>query len=977
MLVFKCQFFDDVDLLGLDPTQAVVIWDLVATFRGILEKLEPTDNSTSCKTQNCASEQSSPSNLDHSGDSPQPPPNKRTGLNSREFEIALYNVLQRYYSTNQQRRLALADSVGKVYYDLRFRLQQLCETPNVIPSVTTDNKEDQNFSYKQFGKFLVSVFSSEKTKAEAFKLIDRNKSAGSRPLSVKTLEKIINENYFSLGLVAGRAKSDIALDISDIVVDRIQPLTVRELHLCALGSLIGQQISREKSILFDSAFEQLQRIREKVVDSMVELTEINLEHHESLAAFDGLCRQVTYATVIPDAYIFKQSTISTRSTLASNNPKSGIEDKNESEFWLEQLLDFDCRKLLHRTPEKSHSFNVVSPSNSARISAIKAYCQQILDSEADETARITAKLQWQTEWTKLIEGIANQKQQDSASLVLRQHFMLARGMLEVQMLAAYRFYVNASPDESEREKRILRAIKAMGAEIARMRQAISQTDPFANFVLADILFHMAIPTILQKDGKEFLPTTQSEMEKYLSFSLLGRDKLRFKNEVGRSEIIKEHEQILKRIAKYLGFRGDTRPFTHLESHKDEATYHATEENDLITTKEVAVTLGKHLFKAIHDESRSSLSQAGNGNNIAQLQETALLFDCMLSQGFEFNPIQLWERGEIDRLIFLSDCFPPKELVLSAGLGNDNLSLMADQVRLILAIENVLEKSRKTGGKQNSLIPPSMAIFVSTEEFIKRLLDEKLVDKSRLDNVYKNGLYNCRAYVEEFKKEVRELFSQLSDKTLRERIIGHFGEDKDDIRTKLNKFLKGSGSHPAKESTNRLESVLDSIRVFDLHPAIHRQFIIEAGGTVAWHLNGNNLIYTYRQDGNEGVSRVVDTRGDRRFEIFELIYSMVDDDQKSEKNGTAREFMDVLKGAKTAELLRCAADIYQSSSLDSDSNSIPTALAYANPQASKVCIAALIVFMISPIIERHPDQFKKAVAYWKCRSAHEKPAYENT
>jgi len=139
-----------------------------------------------------------------------------------------------------------------------------------------------------------------------------------------------------------------------------------------------------------------------------------------------------------------------------------------------------------------------------------------------------------------------------------------------------------------------------------------------------------------------------------------------------------------------------------------------------------------------------------------------------------------------------------------------------------------------------------------------------------------GDYECKKYVARFKDQVESLFEILSDDCNVDELLDGFIQNGNkmaiELKAQVKDFFRSSAGYSDK---TRVKELLNCIQVFDLPKEFHKQFIIEIGGTVAWHLNGRNLIYTYRQDLNEGASRVIDTRGDRNSELFDLIYSMVE------------------------------------------------------------------------------------------------------
>jgi hypothetical protein len=166
-------------------------------------------------------------------------------------------------------------------------------------------------------------------------------------------------------------------------------------------------------------------------------------------------------------------------------------------------------------------------------------------------------------------------------------------------------------------------------------------------------------------------------------------------------------------------------------------------------------------------------------------------------------------------------------------------------------------------------------------------------KGRLTKAYLGNEYDCKLHVRRFKDQVTELFDELtSPDALKDLFCNRHKDELKAVSEELEPFFERDDSSRIVRVSNKLQEVLDHIEVFDLPPEVHKQFIIEAGGTVAWHLNGSNLIYTYRQDLSEGVSRVVDMRGDRKSELFDFIYSMVE--KAGQKSlGELMEFVDSL------------------------------------------------------------------------------------
>lgn len=860
MFVYKCSFFDDVDLLGLEPAKATVVWDLISVFNS-LESRATEDDFTS------------PSDL-------------------KRLELDLYHVLHRAYPGGDRREKAMASEVGKIYFDLRFRLHEIWDrmNPPKLPGEVDQSTESSN---GDFSKFLVTLLADGKSKSAASKELGVNKSTLSRPLSQKTLDLIVNRSAFSLGLVSGREPIAETPECGKAIVDRLEPLTIRELHCCAIGSKIGQMLQREKSLLFGSAFDQLNRVRQQVATSMIEITGIDLGNKESISAFETLCRQTTYAVSDPESYLFKKKLIGGDSY--SFHDSNHYKQTAKFADWIE---DFHCGKLLPSSRGTNVTYDILKKSNNpsaGQRNGIEEYVQDFLSSECDETSQLIARVHWKDAWTELINQILDRKEikpssnDEATDLVLRQHAMLTRGLLELQMLAAYKFYAN-SVSGQERKERIDRVIQDMQTQIDEMIKYVDAEGAYhtANFVRPDMMFHLVISNLLQKHGKEFLPANAAEMERYLSLSLLGRDELRFKSKEGRKQLIEEHQEILRTVAQYLGPNdGDSKPT-------------ANRTNDLLATKEVAWALGRHLFEAIHDESNKIEIRCGSQKNIAQLLEVALMFELMLSQGLKFDPIKLWEKGEIDRLIYLSDCFPPKELVLLNEHSSEDEQSEAkiNQVRLVLAMDKVINRPIKTGSLEKSELKTIMAIFVSPKAFIEQLASNGKLSsnkklKGRLTKAYLGNEYDCKLHVRRFKDQVSELFDELtSPDALKDLFCNRHKDELKAVSEELEPFFERDDSSRIVRVSNKLQEVLDHIEVFDLPPEVHKQFIIEAGGTVAWHLNGSNLIYTYRQDLSEGVSRVVDMRGDRKSELFDFIYSMVE--KAGQKSlGELMEFVDSL------------------------------------------------------------------------------------
>jgi hypothetical protein len=963
MFFYKCNFFDDVDLLGLEPAQATVVWDLISVFNSL-------------ETRATSGEFTSATDL-------------------KGLELYLYHVLNSAYPGGERREKAMASEVGKIYFDLRFRLHELWDRK--CSSAESDDVEDKTESSNEtFSRFIVSLLADGKSKSQLSKEFNFNKSTLSRSLSKKTLEQVLSKSSFSLGLVSGRESKWELPEQGNFIVDRLEPLTIRELHCCAIGSKIGQMLHRDKSLLFGSAFEQLTRVRQQVASSMIEITGIDLGNEASISAFEALCRQATYAVSDPESYLFKKELIggdsySLGDSIQSEQSDDSSHHKQTSPIadWLE---DFHCGKLLPSSNGTNVSYLILTKSNDqspSQRNGIEKYIQNFLAFECDETSQLIARGHWKDAWTELINQILERKSPDpspsdeATDLILRQHAMLTRGLLELQMLAAYKFYAACVPEQ--RKVRIERVINDMRAQLEEMERYVDAEGSYqtANFVRADMLFHLVITNLLQKHGKQFLPANAAEMEKYLSVSLLGRDELRFRSKEGRRQIINDHEDIVRTTEQYLWTKvGDGKPTGEGESAVNRT-------NDLLATKEVAWALGKHLFEAIHDESNKIKKLYGSQKNIAQLQEVALMFELMLSQGLKFDPIKLWEKGEIDRLIYLSDCFPPKELVLWNGESSefDKSEAKINQIRLVLAMDKVIKRSVNTSNLDDPELKTIMAIFVRPEHFINELTSnarlsnsEKL--KARLSKAYFGSEYNCKRHVQKFKDQVTKLFAELtSENALVDLFCNRSESERTFVTEELKSFFDPIESSDEFLVNSKLKQVLDCIQVYDLPPEVHKQFIIEAGGTVAWHLNGSNLIYTYRQDLSEGVSRVVDMRGDRKSELFDFIYSMVEkaglerleelmglveslDNQNS--NGHANEntikILDFLKRSRPSDTVKASRRKQkETSGTQSD--------------VSWDRVAATILFMILPMFQiddSNIDVFRDTCVYNKLVSASVSP-----
>jgi|GEM_PF-4580260 len=863
MFFYKCNFFDGVDLLGLDPAQATVVWDLISVF----DALEPRARSGEFKS----------------------------AADLKGLELSLYHVLHAAYPGGERKERAMASEVGKIYFDLRFRLHELWDRK--CSSTESDEVEDQTDSSNEtFSRFIVSLLADGKSKSQLSKEHGLNRSALSRSLSKKTLEQVLSKSSFCLGLVSGRDSRWELSEPGNVIVDRLQPLTIRELHCCALGSKIGQMLHREKSLLFVSAFEQLAKVRQQVASSMIEITGIDLGNRASLSAFEALCRQATYAVSTPDSYLFEQKMIGGNSYPSNDSKRldqsvDSIHYEQSSPIvdWLE---DFHCGKLLPRFKGTNTAYDILKKFNTTAAGqrdAIEKYLQDFLASERGETSRLIASGHWKDAWTELIDQIVDKKaieptaSDEVTDLILRQHAMLTRGLLELQMLVAYKFYAN-SASEQERQDRIQRVINEMQSQVDDMKRYIDAKNSYqlANFVRADMLFHLVITNLLQRYGRQFLPANASEVEKYLSVSLLGRDELRFRSKNGRSQLTKEHEEILQATKQYLWSKARDSESTSKDTRSAKRT------NELLATKEVAWALGKHLFEAIHDESSQIEIRSGSQKNIAQLQEVSLMFELMLSQGLKFDPIKLWEKGGIDRLIYLSDCFPPKEIVLSDSNASDLQNLTPEQrqvkinqMRLVLAMEKVINRSGENNSQYDIELKTLMAIFVPPKDFIDRLVSNTNLSKNeklgeRLSKAYMGSDYDCKRHVQAFKEQVEALFKELSNQDqLSDLLCDLSASERKIILGGVKPFLRKGRPGNRDSGIEKLKGVLDYIRVFDLPPEAHKQVIFEAGGTVAWHLSGSDLIYTYRQDLNGGVSRVVDTRGDRKSELFDFIYFMIE------------------------------------------------------------------------------------------------------
>ena len=523
----------------------------------------------------------------------------------------------------------------------------------------------------------------------------------------------------------------------------------------------------------------------------------------------------------------------------------------------------------------------------------------MLDSDKDETANILAQINWNSAWKRLMEGVVDESREKN-NLVLRQHAMLTRGLLEIMMLVGYRMYVDDAKAHGERTRTINAAIEKMeqhAGVMKRITEIKENSDTIPDFVSADIQFHMVIPLILESEAQQFLPVSAKEMERFLTQSLLGRNTLRFKTPAGRMSIVAEHQAILARVREYLtGTSIDPGNKNEVQSGKGKKIL-KSEENDFLCASKVTRTLGRHLFKAIYSESNSDGGDRFT-NNMTQLRETALMFNLLMSEGFGFDPIDLWEKGEIDQLIFLSDCYPPKELkhftsdrVSSCSIpqvSDKENTIKLQQVRLVLAIRNALLKQQKTGSKDSTLKLYSMAIFVPGKEVIDDLVDNDLLSRESLLKAYGlkagngkesdvKGKFDCGEYVFNFKKQIRELFKDLESHDTREALLKVEENEtkRERIRSEILEFLDNEAKSSRGKKRLNLNLILGSIRFFKLPASIHKRFIVEPGGTIAWHFHDNNLVYTYRQDGDEVATRVVDTRGDRRYEIFDLLFSIID------------------------------------------------------------------------------------------------------
>jgi hypothetical protein len=435
-------------------------------------------------------------------------------------------------------------------------------------------------------------------------------------------------------------------------------------------------------------------------------------------------------------------------------------------------------------------------------------------------------------------------------------------------------------------------------------------------------------------------------------------------------MVSEHEEILKAVKRYLGAKDK-----HSKNAAQNGPSHE-KTNDLRSTKDLATALGKHLFKAIHDESDKAVTLDGIARNMDQLQETALMFDLMLSQGFEFDPISFWERGDIDRLIYLSDCYPPKELILSrySGSEDEKQRRMVDQIRLVLALNEAISKSE--GSRvQGELIPPTMAIFVSDGEFIKEMIKRKLVDVEKLIEAYGGADFNCESHIELFNKEVRQLFKDLRQDKFKEKILSKVKPGERKSFTQRLEIFVDKYKNPHEDALDsRVTKILDSIKFFDLPTDIHRQFIIEAGGTVAWHLQGNNLVYTYRHDGNDGVSRAIDARGDRSCVIFDLIYSMMN------KGSKKKDYVDAIHNGKHPEFIKSVLQPLSTKDQSSQSNRVHAGVGKSSRSVSvqrqnknALVAAATLLLMISQLLSESTSeantsyllQLKKSIEYQQC------------
>ena len=849
MFTYNCIFFDDVDLLGIEPAQATVIWDLISAFRALVEQAKSEKGRVSSGT-------------------------------ARKLELELFYVLQRHYTGEERRRRAMSSSVGKVYHDLRYRLQMLFDEPKE-KFLTSDGFENSShFSYLDFSKFVVTVLADTKSKAQACEEIGLNKSTASRSLSTSTLEKIVNSNVYSLGLISGLDTKDALANPDVLIFDRLQPLTVRELHCCALGSIVGQKIATESTTIFDSSYLQISDVKRLVAKKMAEVTNVDINSNESLSAFGGLCSQATFATTNPEFFLFERSRISNDS---SNEVLESLSLRPLS--WDQELRNFHCGSLLTPVQARRNTCNVLEPRDEQTRNRLDSYIHSMLDSDKDETANILAQINWSSAWKRLMEGVVDESREKN-NLVLRQHAMLTRGLLEIMMQVAYRMYVDA-PDGIARDEKVNAAVSKMKYykdEMNRIAENEENSNTIPDFVNADILFHMAIPLILEKEAQQFLPVSAKEMERFLNQSLLGRNILRFKTSEGRKKIVTEHQAILDCVIGYLSGVSDNSQNVQETGSRGKPRKSRGAENNLVSLNKMAKTLGKHLFSAIHAESDSE-ANGQISKNMKQLRETALMFNLMISESFGFDPIDLWEKGEIDRLIFLSDCYPPQELkrfrsnATSSESEHEDKEIMLQQIRLILAIKKAIEKQKNSISDNPDLPLTSIAIFVPKKATIDGLVKRKLLSSDMLKKAYGTDRFDCEAYVEAFKNDVRKLFKRFEkDPAYLESLQGDSAAWTD-ISNQIKK-ITGSSDNAKQTDSLTLERILESIRFFELTPRIHRRFIVEPGGTIAWHFQENNLVYTYRQDGDERATRVVDTRGDRRYEIFDLLYSIVNGAGKS-------------------------------------------------------------------------------------------------
>jgi hypothetical protein len=203
----------------------------------------------------------------------------------------------------------------------------------------------------------------------------------------------------------------------------------------------------------------------------------------------------------------------------------------------------------------------------------------------------------------------------------------------------------------------------------------------------------------------------------------------------------------------------------------------------------------------------------------------------------------------------------------------------------------------------------MAIFVPGKEVIDDLVNNDLLSRESLLKAYglkaengkeadKKGRFDCGEYVLNFKKQIRELFKDLESHDIREALLKVEENEtkRERIRSEILEFLDNEAKPSRSTKKLNLNLILGSIRFFKLPASIHRRFIVEPGGTIAWHFHDNNLVYTYRQDGDEVATRVVDTRGDRRYEIFDLLFSIIENSEDYVK----QQFFDMI-GSLNADL----------------------------------------------------------------------------